>query len=207
MNIVKALQSVHWQPGIGDPTLIGWLTVVAYLVAAGLCLLCAQRAEQIFPHQPPLRHRLIWGGLAIAMLLLGINKQLDLQSAFTDFVKALAYLQGWYTWGQRAQVLFILLLGAFSLGCVLLLGWSIRQVWQQYWVLLFGLLALARFIVVRAATFYGVALPELSHFTGGLRVNWLLELVGALLIIVAAGLNLRQRRVQPVRSWYQLTEQ
>ena len=28
----------RWQLGIGDPTLVGWLTVIAYLVASALCL-------------------------------------------------------------------------------------------------------------------------------------------------------------------------
>jgi len=33
-----------WMPGIGDPTLLGWLTVAAYFTAAGLCLRAALRA-------------------------------------------------------------------------------------------------------------------------------------------------------------------
>jgi hypothetical protein len=27
----------HWEPGIGDPTFVGWVTVVAYVIAAYLC--------------------------------------------------------------------------------------------------------------------------------------------------------------------------
>ena len=33
-------QWISWRPGVGDPTFIGWLTVLAYLVAAGLCTRC-----------------------------------------------------------------------------------------------------------------------------------------------------------------------
>ena len=27
----------HWRLGIGDPTVVGWATVAAYFLAAGLC--------------------------------------------------------------------------------------------------------------------------------------------------------------------------
>ena len=32
-----AMQDGHWHVGIGDPTVFGWLTVLAYLVAVWRC--------------------------------------------------------------------------------------------------------------------------------------------------------------------------
>ena len=34
----------HWSPGIGDPSVMGWVTVALYLVAAWLCFLDLQSA-------------------------------------------------------------------------------------------------------------------------------------------------------------------
>ncbi len=171
---------------VGDPTLIGWLTVAAYLCAALLSMFCAWRADRIFRGQSVFSHRLIWIGLAAGMLFLGINKQLDLQSQFTALGREIAVQQGWYQVHHRVQVLFIMGIVGASLLLLGFLAWTVRRNWKQYWILLIGLLFLARFIVVRAATFYNVPLPRLSQFTGGLQINWLLELLGAALVSLSA---------------------
>lgn len=48
MSLFEIIKSVSWEPYVGDPTALGWLTVAAYLLAAVLCGLCAWRAAQIF---------------------------------------------------------------------------------------------------------------------------------------------------------------
>ncbi len=177
----------------GDPTFLGWLTTAVYLVTAVLCLLCARSVKRIFPDGDPRPHALIWGGLAFLLFFLGLNKELDLQTWFTSTIKGIAWEQGWYAYGQRAQVLFLLVFALIGLVSVAVIGWSVRRYWRSYIFLLLGLLAILRFVGVRIASFYGIYLPELSRFTGGLRINWLLELIGVLLIAVAALLNLRRR--------------
>jgi hypothetical protein len=170
---------------------LGWLTVVVYLVAALASFICAWRVQDIFGPNNLWEHRLVWGGLAFGLLFLGINKQLDLQSLFTAVVKIVAYEQGWYALGQRAQVYFILVMGLVSLVLLASLAWQMRHQWRRYWLILLGLLFLARFIIVRAASFYAVPLPELSRLTGGIKVTWLLEILGSFLIAVAAIYNIR----------------
>lgn len=194
LDIIKIIWSIPFEPGIGDPTFFGWLTVLAYIVAAGVCALCVVRAERIFGEQHLLQHRLIWSVLAFGMLFLSINKQLDIQSWFTAVIKTIAYEQGWYEFGQRAQVVFIAGMAIVSLVMLVIGIWFFRHVWRQYWLLGLGLLFIARFVIVRAATFYGVSLPELSRFTGGFRITWMLEFLGAVVIALAAILNLRRAK-------------
>lgn len=196
MEIIDIIRSVPFEFQIGDPTLWGWLTVLAYVATAVLCLVCAVRAPAIFGSQNLRLHQLIWGGLAAGLIFLGINKQLDLQTWFTTAVKYVAYEQGWYAVGQRAQVLFIIGLGVLFLLSGLAIAWMIRKSWRRYWILLFGGIFIARFVIVRAASFYGVYLPELSRFTGGIRVNGLLEFAGALVISFAAWRNLQFAKTQ-----------
>ncbi len=186
MAILRTYMTIHAQLKAGDPTLLGWLTVAAYLCAAFLSILCAWRSDRIFRGQNILAHRVIWSGLAVGMLFLGINKQLDLQSQFTALGREIAIRQGWYEIHHRVQVLFVMGLVGASLIVLAFLAWTVRRNWKQYWILLIGLLFLARFIVVRAASFYNVSLPQLSRFTGGLRINWLLEILGAALICLSA---------------------
>jgi hypothetical protein len=104
----------RWEAGIGDPTVIGWVTVAAYAVAALLSLRCARRAAE------PLEFR-FWAVLSVALVLLGINKQLDLQSLVTQVGRDLAFAQGWYENRRIVQAAFIGFLIAAGLadpGCV-----------------------------------------------------------------------------------------
>ena len=156
--------------------------------------MCALRVEQIFSNKNVLQHRLVWGMLATGLFFLGLNKQLDLQSWFTAVIKAIAYEKGFFELGQTLQVWFIIGLAVASVVIFGGLIWTLRHVWRQYWLIFLGALFLARFILVRAASFYGVPLPQLSRFTGGFRINWLLELLGTIVIIIAAGLNLRRAK-------------
>jgi hypothetical protein len=115
MRLVEFSRSFQWQPHIGDPTLLGWLTVVAYLLAAIACTVCAWRADAIFEGEHVWQHRLIWGGMAVGLLFLGINKQLDLQTWFTAVIKTTARQYGLYDLGRQAQVYFIFAMILLSL--------------------------------------------------------------------------------------------
>ncbi len=192
MSVWEVLQSVRWELKTGDPTLLGWVTVVAYLLAAGLCARVAWRAGELFP-KPVKVHRLIWTLLALGALFLGVNKQLDLQTWMTNVLRSLAYEQGWYEQRDGLQSLFIFAFALGALGLIAALAWLLRRTWRRYWLLLLGILFLARFIMVRAAGFFGVRLPELSRFTGGIRINGILEILGAVCIAAAAWINLRSK--------------
>lgn len=200
MNIVGFSSSLQGQPLIGDPTLLGWLTVVVYLLAAVACAVCAWRADEIFEGENVWQHRLIWGGMALGLLFLSINKQLDLQTWFTAVIKTTARQYGLYDLGRQAQLYFIFAMILLSLILVGVIAWVFRHVWRHYWLLLLGLVFIARFIIVRAAGFYGVALPRLSQFTGGFKINWLLEIIGALVIALAAYMNIRRGQKRAVKK-------
>jgi predicted membrane channel-forming protein YqfA (hemolysin III family) len=75
-------------------------------------------------------------------------------------------------------------------------GWQLRHTWRQSWLLLLGLLFLSRFVIVRAATFYGVPFPALSQFTNGVRITWMLEILGASAITFSALLTVRRGKLR-----------
>lgn len=170
-----------WAPGIGDPTWIGWFTTLAYLVTAALCYrtlrLEARRADR--------RAAIVWFALALAMLALGINKQLDLQTLFTELGKSVARAQGWYEERRVVQAVFIGLVLAVSLAAsavmLRLAGGALRTARLS----LVGMVLLLGFIVIRAASFHHVDWLLQSH-RAGLRVNALLELAGIACVALGA---------------------
>ena len=167
----------NWHPGIGDPSVGGWITVVVYAAAVLLTWRAARVASS------PARS-LFWTGLAILLLLLGVNKQLDLQTALTEFGKSLALSQGWYEQRRYVQAGFI---GALALAMAALLAMvlgRLRSATRAQQLGLVGMAMLALFVLVRAASFHHID-EFLGETAAGLRWNWILE-IGALLIIIAA---------------------
>jgi hypothetical protein len=178
--------SERWVPGIGDPTFMGWFTVAAYLAAAILSGACALRRRKLDRPRGIRRHAAIWWGLATLLFLLGINKQLDLQSWFTELGRDLAKTQGWYEQRAVVQKVFIASIAAGGGLLLLLTAWIMRKDWRQHRLALIGVICLVTFVVIRAASFHKVDL-----FLQGVP-NWLLELSGIACVGVAAVLQLRR---------------
>lgn len=173
-----------WSPGIGDPTVLGWFTVFAYFAAAILCLRAGMRDW---------RSARLWVALFFALIFLGINKQLDLQSLVTAIGRHWAMTHNWYAERQWVQYQFIVLvMFAALVFCV----WALIAVRRRSAALkgaCTGLILLCAFIVVRATSF-----EHLSTFLGtevlNLYWNHVFELGG---IAIIAGSAACARRPQP----------
>ena len=178
----------RWQPGIGDPTAMGWATVATYAVAAGLCGVCARREAD-----SGARARVFWLALALVMLLLGINKELDLQSWLTQTGRDFAIAQGWYASRRLVQQAFV---AALALGGAVVLSWlyfAFRDLGGAARLAMLGLVLLTVFVVVRAASFHHVdAMLRLELH--GVRINWILELGGISVIVAGTVARLRTPR-------------
>ena len=183
----------QWTPGIGDPSWMGWVTVLAYFVAALLCLGCASLRNDRAPKPLQQQHRWGWLSFALILVLLGINKQLDLQSLLTVIGRNLVRLEGWGDYKRVIQALFLLTLVASS---IFVYGWAIarfRWFYRHYRLAFLGMAFLILFILARAASFH-----HFDWFIGveilGMRINWILELGGIFCITLSAA-NLLKRAV------------
>jgi hypothetical protein len=180
----------RWRPGIGDPSLAGWMTVLAYFAASGWCFVVARREpRQVDPSRSSELMRgwgsPFWCALGILLVFLGLNKQLDLQSLFTQIARDLARAQGWY--GDRHVFQKVFVWSILSLGAVVIaiLGWLFRRQLRRRWLVLIGLCLLLVFIFVRASSFHHVDVL-LGSRLGGIKWNWILEL-GAIGLIMLGG--------------------
>ena len=156
---------------------MGWATVAAYVVATLLAVLTIFRQ--------PGRQRIFWFCLAALLLLLAINKQLDLQSALTAAGRCMAQAQGWYEQRQTVQLTFIIVIAAICLTLGLTLAWIMRKELAHIWVALIGLALLLAFVAIRAAGFHHFD-RFIGYEIGGLRMNWVLELGGIAIITINA---------------------
>jgi hypothetical protein len=181
--------SRNWSLGIHDPTLIGWITFIAYLVTAGLCWAVVVRRGRVFSSAGRARNVLFWLIAALAVTGLGLNSQLDLQTWFTAIGRCVAHQGGWYETRQEARLLFVIGGALLTLVALAAMMVWLRPAIRGSAFAAIGLVLLATFVVIRTASIYHVAVSPFG--TGPARV---LELAGILLLAVAAVRLLRARR-------------
>lgn len=167
----------RWHAGLGDNSAQGWLTVALYALACAGAATLAQRErrEGVFAD--------FWLALALLLLALGVNKQLDLQSGFTEVLRDLALGQGWYGNRRVGQVAFIGLMAVLGVCAAIGLGRRWPGLWLMHPLTCAGGVGLGVFVLVRAASFHQV--DALLHVRlGPLSGNGAMEM-GALALILA----------------------
>lgn len=170
----------NWSPGIGDPTPAGWITVALYIWAAWMSLRVLRR-HHLQRLTLSTNEHIIWRLFFAGMIALGINKQLDLQSAFTEGLRLLATQQGWYESRRQFQQAFIAAVPVIGLT---LLAAMATMVWSAPAPTLYasvGVVGLLVFVAIRASSFHHVD-EMLGWRLAGFRLNWILEM-GSLLLI------------------------
>lgn len=178
IQALAAVDGASWYPWIGDPTIFGWITVICYFVAAHL----SYKEYKHVKYNHLLGEPKFWLGLAIVLLLLGFNKQLDLQTVFTYLVRQLSIHQGWYEERRYYQVVFIIGLAVGMLGLIYALRIFLARCWHLYKITWVGIILLCFFVLVRAASFHYFDSLIGEQFLG-LKLNVVME-IGALIIIM-----------------------
>ncbi len=179
---------IAWRPGIGDPTFSGWLTVFLYAATATLAVVLATSFRSPVLARSELR---FWGLIALTFAALSINKQLDIQSLFTEVGRNLAKEQGWYETRRVVQQAFIAgISGSAFLICLVgaALWWRAPLANK---VAQFGTVLVLAFIVIRASSFHDVG-GFLNEDVGILKMNAVLEVSGISLVLIGSGWRLSQ---------------
>jgi hypothetical protein len=176
----------RWQPKIGDPSFMGWLTVFSYYACGGLSLLYFLKASSRLDTTGR-RFAIVMTGL---LLFLGLIKNFNLLSAVTEIGRLVAEKGGWLE-SRRLFQLAMMLLVIFGLVIVFVRAArkkSFVQLWKNHALELVCLTYLCVFVLLRAISLhqYGVLL---SREVFGIRVNWIAELAG----IYALGIVLSTR--------------
>lgn len=192
-----------WRPRMADTTVPGTLIVAFYLITAIACawamsvarigaLMAKEyRSVERRKHDRTVAYRasfLFWALLTLCMVILGVNKHLDLESWLTEFGRTIALSQGWYETRssvQRPLVAGVAGFGLISLAVLLVLT---RRLLPRHVLAFVGTVIVLCFVMARAMSFH-----QLDDALGlellGVRVRWLLELGGILCIGACAVKN------------------
>lgn len=195
--LLAATVDGRWTPGIGDPTPMGWFTVVAYVGTAVICWRAARLGALRMDASLSRHHVAFWTILSIVLALLAVNKQLDLQTLITDVGRTLARQQGWYDQRSVVQMAFIGIVATVCLVSLVAFVWCMRDIARRHVLAIVGLTFLLGFILIRASSFHHMDRLIGATFVG-LRMNWIFELGGIGLVCVSAIRAWRKNQVQPL---------
>ena len=173
-----------------DRTPFAWIVVVLYFVAAGASFWAAGSADS--------RERYFWVLTAILLVLLGLNKELDLQTVLTHQARAIVRNLGLYEERRLMQGVFLVSLAVASLLATVMLAPRLRHSSRPAKAAAVGIVLLFGFVVMRAASFH-----HIDHWVtidvAGLRSGWWLELAGIAVIGISAAIRAGQRLQQQSR--------
>ncbi len=180
------MEGIIWRPGIGDPTIIGWITTVGYAISAFLCarkarvlktdiLTADTQKSEMLNTQALNDERLVWSGLATVLFCLGLNKQLDLQTLMIECGRNFAVSEGWFSERRKIQAVFVIF--AISLGVlILIIGvWKQRRFFRKHPPTLIGVSLLVLYISLRLTAIdhvgqaSGVAIPDEAWWLTGIE--------------------------------------
>jgi hypothetical protein len=128
---------------------------------------------------------MFWACIALAMLALGINKQLDLQSLITELARVWAKEEGWYECRRVVQQTAIGLLALSAVAAAIGLWFFLRKARMEVKLCGIALCSVLAFVVVRAASFHQVD-ALIGRDLLGVSWNAILELPGTLLVALCA---------------------
>lgn len=175
----------EWRPGVGDPTFLGWFTVAAYFAATGCCWRARVAANRV---QDPAVARgsvRVWSMLVIGLLALGVNKQLDLQSAVTALGRSMVRAQGWEARREELQRGFVVGVAALAATVCVWLAVLARRELGRMALALLGWTGLCLFVGIRAASFHHVD-RMLGLAWAGASLNAVVELSGIAIVALGA---------------------
>ena len=160
-----------------DRFALAWIIVAAYFVGAILAYWASRKAVR--------RERRFWIATAVLLVLLGLNKELDLQTLVTTEGRDLAKSFGWYEQRRLVQGAFLLVLAiAAVIGVGALLKW-LRRSPPAMKSAAVGIALLLTFILMRAAAFHHID-EWVTIDIAGLRSGWWIELAGIAVIAISA---------------------
>ncbi len=183
---------MNWKPGIGDPSLIGWLAVMGYFITAGLCAWVAVRLGR--GTGGPQRRS--WAILALVLVVLGINREMDLQGLLLAWGRSFAYEQGIFENRRALQMIFLGLLAVVALTALFLSYWMNRHHWREQGWMLVGSVFLVTFVLLRASSFHHFQ-DFLAFPLGGVRLHRIIELFAIAWLAGSALKRLRELRLVP----------
>ena len=177
---------VAQQLNLSDPTLGGWLIELLYLIVSFSCWRSSRKTVLNSASASYERH--VWQAIAVLFFALCISRHFDLQTALTETGRRIAFLEGWYDQHRRVQLAIVALIAiSFIVAEVSLLIWSRNvSLSTSATLAIMGATFVVTYLMIRSISFHSVDQIIGKQIISGLRVNWMLQLGGIGVVLIAS---------------------
>lgn len=201
MSILQAIRESGWSPKFGDPTILGWITVLGYFLVFLICVknMIVLKNNEVVENRN--KELVFFIFLTVAIFLLGLNKQLDLQSFITGVFRTIARNEGWYSERRFVQKEFIMWISLISVASFFTVLIWLRKSIVKLGVTLFGLCALIGFVLIRAASFHHVDVA-FRYKIGDFKLYSVIELSALVIIFIGvllSGFLQKEKKVESLK--------
>jgi len=171
--------------GIGDLSMVGWLTVILYFSAGIRCWIIARELRWAADDVEQAKELRGWRSMTAAFFALGVSKQLDLQMVLTEAGRVIAKFQGWYDQRRSAQIAVVALLAIMSvIAAIMLVRWA-RNAPVSTWLALAASIMLIGYVMIRAVSLHSFD-RLIDTRVLGVRLNSILEIGGIGVVLLAS---------------------
>lgn len=191
MQILRTASNTPYQAHFGDTDTIGWAITVCYLLACIGCLLKVRLQRCNRDNTDGVRLYWFWCVATCVIFLLGVNKQLDLQTWVIEVCRVAAKEGGWYEERRSYQRAFILLIVFLAIALVSTVIYTMRRCWRECGFVAIGFGFLIMFVLVRAISLSHVDYLLAQVFAGS-KLRHILELSAVAIIAVATASSFRK---------------
>jgi len=214
---VVLAEAMTGEGGLGPS---GWAAVLAYALTGWLCLR-AFMVEKAGPPRPyakavaalwrvvrkhwpdppaPARRAGLWVGVALLLVVLGINRLLDIETLLLDWWREDAMAQGSYENRRASQGGFIGVVALIGVASAVGLLRIARGQLRDLRLLLSGTIFLLAFVVIRAVSLHAIdAVMRIE--VAGVSVAVAAELLGLGVVALAAVFRLRKDGAPVLFGW------
>jgi hypothetical protein len=179
----------EWFTELGDSSFWACLITALYGVAIIFSIYFIRVIGHSFHNK---EMRLLWICITILLTVLGLNKQLDLQTLLIIVGRSIAEAQGWGDYRRVVQALFTFMLG---LGLVLsgaVVLFRVRRAIPTAWIEITGTMVLLGYTMIRAGAISHIGRAE-SIESVAIRIH-AFELFGVMIILFAIVRHLRRMK-------------
>lgn len=175
----------YWINKRGDPTVIGWfITLFYFFVFATSLYLLKKTTPNILDN----KYIWFWYGVTILIILLGINKQLDIQMLFADFARLYAKVSGIFENRKPFQHKILSFLTTIGISIFSVTIYKLWNAPKRMWLALIGFCILFSFPIIRLISLHSIeALLSISVLN--IQVVDVIEILGIILVLIAIILN------------------
>ena len=202
MNSKTVITIEQWRLLKGDPTGIGWIITITYFLTFIICLWAGITAQKHKNKKEIYGNgcMLLW--IALLLLLLGINKQLDFQVLFTIIGRNLAKKQGWYNIRSVFQTIFVVSFLLIVLILFILWAGRIKGRWRQCGFHFVGTALILFFVMIRAASIEHISFGHAAQYDTVIHsLLSFFELSGILVVCLGSVLFLRRLNASKRRDY------